>query len=509
MAQRIQNLAVSAPAFFGLNTEGSPIGMSPNFADVADNCVIDKQGRIGARQGYTAVSTNGATVLGSSRGLEAVFEYTSFAGVKVVFSAGNNKIFTGTTTLTEVTLPVGYTISANNWKIVSFNNDVYFYQSGHEPLRSVAGSTTLINVTNGGHSSPAANEVLAAFGRLWIADVVGNNYTVYWSDLLNGNHWQGGSSGSLDLTLVWPTGYDEIVALTEHNGFLLIFGRHSVIIYTGADIVSTTGAFKLHDTIEGVGCIERDSVQATGNDILFLSDRGVMSLGRLVQEKSLPLRDVSGNVRTDLINLTKAETLPIHSFYSAFDAFYLLTFPTSGTTYCFDVRAPLEDGAFRATTWSSMNPVSFGNIAADGFYIGVESGLVSYGGYLDGAATYKMSYFSNPLDWGNTTNLKFLKKFNVTVIGGSGASFDLNWGYDYSGTYNKQPITFGAANTAQFNVSEYNTLAEYSGGVSVNKATTNTSGSGVSVSVGIETTINTQPFSIQTIDIHALLGRII
>ena len=234
-----------------------------------------------------------------------------------------------------------------------------------------------------------------------------------------------------------------------------------------------------------------------------------MSLGRLVQEKSLPLRDVSGNVRTDLINLTKAETLPIHSFYSAFDAFYLLTFPTSGTTYCFDVRAPLEDGAFRATTWSSMNPVSFGNIAADGFYIGVESGLVSYGGYLDGAATYKMSYFSNPLDWGNTTNLKFLKKFNVTVIGGSGSSFDLNWGYDYSGTYNKQSITFGAANTAQFNISEYNTSAQYSGGVSVNKATTNTSGSGVSVSVGIETTINTQPFSIQTIDIHALLGRII
>jgi hypothetical protein len=40
--QRLQNLAVSAPAFFGINTEESPIGMNPNFADVADNCVIDK-----------------------------------------------------------------------------------------------------------------------------------------------------------------------------------------------------------------------------------------------------------------------------------------------------------------------------------------------------------------------------------------------------------------------------------------------------------------------------------
>ena len=220
--QRLQNLAVSAPAFFGINTEESPVGMNPNFADIADNCVIDKQGRIGAREGYTQVSTN--DVLGTSRGLEAVFEFTNFDGTVVVFSAGNNKIFTGTTTLTEVTLPAGYSISANNWKIVSFNNNVYFFQSGQEPLVSVAGSTTLEVVASGGTTAPSGNEVLAAFGRLWVADIVGNNYTVYWSDLLDGTDFQGGSSGSLDLTSVWTNGYDEIVALTEHNGFLLIFG---------------------------------------------------------------------------------------------------------------------------------------------------------------------------------------------------------------------------------------------------------------------------------------------
>ena len=92
-------------------------------------------------------------------------------------------------------------------------------------------------------------------------------------------------------------------------------------------------------------------MQATGNDILFLSNRGVMSLGRLIQEKSLPLRDVSKNVRTDLMSFVKAETLPVKSTYSPDDAFYLITFPTSNTTYCFDVRTPLEDGSFRATTW--------------------------------------------------------------------------------------------------------------------------------------------------------------
>ncbi len=47
-----------------------------------------------------------------------------FSGVTTVFSAGNNKIFTGTTTLAEVTLPAGYTITGNNWKILSFNNEL-------------------------------------------------------------------------------------------------------------------------------------------------------------------------------------------------------------------------------------------------------------------------------------------------------------------------------------------------------------------------------------------------
>ena len=506
--QKLQNLAVTAPAFFGINTEESPVGMNPNYADIADNCVIDKQGRIGAREGYIAVSTNGAAVLGTSRGIESIFEFTAFDGTVTVFSAGNNTLFTGTTTLAAVTLPAAYSITANNWKIVTLNNNVYFFQDGHVPLVSVAGSTTLVVVQAGAAVAPSGNEALAAFGRLWVADVAGNNYTVYWSDLLDGTSFQGGSSGSLDLTTVWPTGYDEVVSLTEHNGFLIIFGRHSVVIYQGADAVATT-AFSLQDTIEGLGCIARDSVQATGSDILFLSDRGLMSLGRVIQEKSLPLRDVSKNVRSDLLTAVKSETLPIHSYYSAFNAFYLITLPSEGATYCFDVRAPLEDGSFRATTWSSMEPVSFTNIAADGFYIGVKEGLAKYGGYLDGTVTYKMSYFSNPIDWGNTSNLKFLKKFNITVIGGGDTSYTLSWSYDYTENYQKQLFSFPSGAVGEYNISEYNTTAEYSGGVFVNKGSVHTNGSGVSASIGVESTINGTPFSIQTIDIHALLGRLI
>ena len=489
--------------------------MSPNFASVADNCVIDKRGRIGAREGYSNVTTNGSSVLGSSRGIETVFEYTSFAGATTVFSAGNNKIFTGTTTLTEVTLPGGYNITANNWKITSFNNDVYFFQSGHAPLRSAAGSTTLTEVSG----APQANEVLSAFGRLWAADVVGDKHTVHVTSLLNGTQWSGGTSFSINITQFWPEGYDEIVALTEHNGLFIIFGKHSMLIYDGAQGSAgsaTTGGpasadatIFLKDTVEGVGCIERDSIQATGDDILFLSNRGVMSLGRLIQEKSLPLRDVSKNVRTDLMALVKFESQPIKSIYSPDHAFYLLTLPSSNTVYCFDVRAPLEDGSFRATTWSGFIPLSFGNIAGNGFYVGLSTGLVKYGGYLDNTSTYIMSYFSQPLDFGQPSLVKFLKKFNINVIGGALSTAVLNWGYDYTENYAKQSFVFAESATAQFNVSEFNTTAEFAGGVSVNTPKVNTTGSGNVVTIGVTSTINNNPLSIQKIDILAKIGRLL
>ena len=513
MAQQLQNITVAAPGFFGLNTQDSPIGLNPSYASVADNCVIDQYGRVGARKGFTPVSTNGASLLGSSRGIETVFESIDTSGDKVVFSAGNNKIFSGTTTLTDIT-PVGYNPTANNWKIVELANHVYFFQRDHENLIYTDESGTGVLNTHSGHAHstgtpPQANEVLSAYGRLWAADITGNKHTVYWSDTLLGHHWNGGTSGSLDLTTVWPTGNDEIVALAAHNGFLIIFGKKSIVVYSGA---ASPATMVLSDTIEGVGCIARDSVQHTGTDVLFLSDSGVRSFGRIIQEKSLPMRDVSKNVRNDLIKAVAAQTNPIKSVYSAEEAFYLLSFSESGVTYCFDMRGPLdESGAYRATTWSSIDPLAMARLADGSLYFGRPDGIVKYSGNLDGTSSYELRYFSNPLDFGNATNLKFLKKFNLTIIGSSFTDVTLNWGYDYSAAYTKQAFVFsdGVTEPAEYGISEYNTTAEYSVGVNIETPKVNASGSGSVVSIGIEAQIYDSPFSIQKIDIHALLGRLI
>ena len=535
MAQPIQQLTIQAPAFFGLNTSDSPVGIDPNFASIATNCVIDKQGRIGARKGL--INLDGSS---TTKTVESTSESFIEDGSTEIFSAGTtsgvNKIYKGTT-LTELALPSGYTITDNNWKIVSFRTNTYFFQKGHNPL--VYEGTELVDLTVGNTGSggsltgdtqaPQGNEALSAFGRIWVAGVTGFPTTIFFSDDLiakGENAWtpQSGptppanNAGSLNISENLPDGPDEIVALHGHNGFLIVFCKRSILIYKDAESPTT---INLADTISGVGCVSRDSVQNIGTDVLFLSETGVRSLGRVIQEKSLPMRDVSKNIRNDLLTLVDREVDKnnIKSGYSSEEAFYLLTFPTSNTVVCFDIRSSLPDNSFRVTTWSDINPLCFTTRTDRSLVIGKLGGLYKYSGFFDkivedgaySSKSYQLSYFSNPMNFGNSTNLKFLKKLKITVIGNNSSETVLNWGYDYTGAFNKQvvPNLNPEANFGEFGISEYNTNAEYSGGEALQNPVVNGSGSGSVLTIGLESKIEGTGYSVQQIDVSVLLGRTI
>jgi hypothetical protein len=509
MAQQLQQVTIAAPGFAGINTQDAPITQDPSFASVADNCVIDKQGRVSSRSGYDLLTTNGGAVLGSSPGIEAVHQFRDGSGNTKIFSAGNSKIFSGTTTLVDET-PGSYTISDDNWKIISFNDKAYFFQRGHEPLvySNSSGAVEKMSLVSGASGTPPqAHEVMGAFGRLWVADITNDKSTIYWSDLLNGVVWNSGSSGSIDISKVWPNGYDEIVSLQAHNNFLVIFGRDSIVVYAGADSPST---MVLSDTISNIGCLERDAVASTGKDLVFLDRSGVRSLSRTIQEKSSPIGDISRNVNNDVKSKASLETGNIKMHFSSKDAFILLVFPSLSTTYCFDTRFPLQDGSYRTTTWSSIKPLSFTSLINDDLYIGFADGIGYYSGYADGASGYEVSYFSHPLSFGDSSKLKFVKKIILTLFDGANTTIALNWAYDYAVDYTKQAFTLEGNSSAQYNISEYNTTAEYStSGSLITRQSVNASGSGSVVSVGLEATISGNSIALQEINIHALIGRMV
>ena len=510
MAQELKSINLVAPAFQGINTEDAPLAQDPSFAETADNAVIDKRGRIAARKGHLVITTN-KTQLGNDS-LSAIKEFRDDAGNTKIFSVGNNKILSGTTTLADET-PGSYTINADNWKMVDFNNNVYFFQRGYQPLvySNSSGAVQTLNSISGAAGVTSAiygNEVLAAYGRLWTADFSGNKSTVYWSDLLIGHDWSGGTSGSIDISKVWPDGYDEIVALAAHNGLLIIFGQHSIVVYQGAQAPATMA---LADTVAGIGCVDRDTVQYTGTDVIFLSHTGLRSFGRTIQEKSMPISTLSKTITKDIIGLIQGESQFFRSLYSPEENFYLLTFVGQETTFCFDVRGVLEDGSFRVTRWPGSKFSAYERLANGTVYIGTIDGISEYKGYSDNGVKYRFKYFSPSLTFGDPSRLKILKKIKPTLVGANSATVFMKFAYDFGTSFSTTEFTVGNQQPAFYNVNEFgansNPLSEFTGGELTNQRSLNAVGSGTTVVVGLESDINGFALSLQEINLLALMGK--
>jgi len=91
MASPLQSQSISAPGFFGLNTQDSPLDLSSGFALTATNCVIDQFGRIGTRKGYTHVNPSSGNL--GSNPVGVIHELVQTDG-----TLGQKQIFTHTLT---------------------------------------------------------------------------------------------------------------------------------------------------------------------------------------------------------------------------------------------------------------------------------------------------------------------------------------------------------------------------------------------------------------------------
>lgn len=525
MSKQLQAATIAAPGFMGLNTQDSSVTLESGFALVANNCIIDKFGRIGSRKGWDNVHASNADL--STASVKTVHEVRGPDNNVVLFVAGNDKLFieeSGALVKKSVrnsddTANVSYTITDSHWQVANIQQSAEskafatVVQAGHPVLllnylTSAFGFQRLGDVGSLPQSYTTStftpNCALAAYGRTWVADIDGDRQTVYFSDLVDATNYTTGTSGRLNIAEVVGDG-DPITAIAAHNGFLIIFCTRHVVIYKNAQDPT---ALALEDVINGIGCIARDSVQATGSDIVFLSESGVRSLARTIQEKSSPLRDLSKNVRDDLLLDVQSETAKnIKSAYSAIDAFYLLSFPTQNIVYCFDSRQTLQDGAARVTTWSELVPTAFCVTRNKDVYMGLEGYVGKYIGYTDNGIDYDMSYYTNYFDYQTPTQLKILKKADFYLIGGASQTVSIKWDFDYEGGYDSAVRTLDASSIYEYGIDEY-TVAKYSGGVVITKLDVPASGTGRTLQLGLESTINGNSLSVQKLDVYVKPGRV-
>ena len=192
MADQLQPLPLVTPGFKGLNAAQSSVpDLDPAWAIICNNFAFDPTGRLACRYGWSAltvtpisfaVTFTGAPAAGASSGtltaswaqatgsvsftfsdgevyqghvtngstavtwntpltatcttavtvkpaIGAIAELVLANGTTYVISAMNNQLYSGTTTLTNITGSL--TPTGNNWQFVSFNGAIYGVQAGH------------------------------------------------------------------------------------------------------------------------------------------------------------------------------------------------------------------------------------------------------------------------------------------------------------------------------------------------------------------------------------------
>jgi len=514
MPKQLIPLTISAPGFLGLNTQQAGSILPPGWATKLDNCVFDNIGRIASRKGTQQVHED---AISGTPTMRSGHEYVDRTGQSIMIWAGDNKIWKEVLgTVTDITGTIT-TPTADNWQFANFNDWCVGYQAGHEPIFLENTSDDFIDAADfgGADTKTMYNGIAAtsAYGRTW---TVLNN-TLYYTDLLI-HSYAGGSSGSFDLAKFWPSGMDTAVAVKDFNGLLIVFGRESVLIYENADDV---GNMALIEGIDGVGCIARDSVQAIGKDLVYLSDTGLRSLGRSVIDQQAPLSDISSHVRANLLaDADVGSSDDIKSAYHPVDGFYVISFPNRGRSWYFDLKFPNEDGTWKAATWD-LAPTAMAYTRNNVLNMAVTSGYVSaYTGYLDESSVGASDGASYLLDYEGVWNdmsqeaegvenlLKIPK--SVSVLGSSGANAETSfkWTYDYSAVFQTAQLAFTSSAAVQFGVGVYGVSTFTNTDGTFERVRASLASSGQVIKTGIVAVTDGEPFALQRIDMLVKIGRL-
>lgn len=561
---RASPISLQSPGSLGLNTEDQDDVLDHRYATTAYNCVLSRNGRIESREGWVAL--NSASLPGNPT-IDVVHSYVSDSGTEVLVSAGGNKVFTGDTVLTDSTGSLA--VTEDNWQFQNAQGNCYGVQSLHEPIfwngsgdfeylvdqnTAWAASTvkaagdlvipttrngyyyecTTANTTNDTEGEPAwsttlggtttetdgvvwttrqipqSNVALTAYGRLWLSD----DTTIYYSDLLipssfdTGGTTDVGSAGKIDLNTVWVTSNDSIVALSVHNNFLIILCKKSVIVYSGIDNITNLA---LSEVIENIGCMARDTVQSIGQDLLWLSEEGVRSLGRTILQNNMPLSTISEKVRSSIVSDSSSydDLSDVRSAYNERKGMYIITMPKNGLVYVFDVRL-ISKQVIRPFIWNSINPYGAVTRRNGDLIFGMKSGkLGRYSGYLDNGLTYLMDYKSGWIDPGSNGMELIWKNMRFYIY----SSYSLNvagtWDYDFQTTESSQAKSLVplAGSVSEYNIAEYG-VDEYGYGESTVEVNFNLTGTGELIKIGFEAKINNGKVGVNKVTLKAKRGRI-
>lgn len=527
----LQPINLTAPGFLGVNTDKGAAILNPAWATAANNAVFDDVGRLATRKGFTSgTSTPVAGII------KRVHEYVKADGTSEIISSTDADIFSGIATPTSIEGSLG--ITNGNIKFVNFNDKCIALGTGTSSNPSVytgGGSFTTVTVASG--TAPTSGIGTAAMGRLWVVDQDGK--TIRYSALLDETKWDtADGGGEIDMSKVWVAGQDQVVAIEEFAGDIVVFGKNQIIIWTdgaASEIGINPTDLYIADTLPGMGAISQFAITKVEGDLWFLTPNGVESLLRARTDRTTPTFSVTENVSDEIqgFMFVEADEDDITLAYSPQEAFAVLNFPTANRQIVISSKTQRDPATslnmFPITTWTSeLQTIAYRKSTRTLLCSLTDTvgEIMTYDGNLDNGSSYSFSYESGWLDLGeqNATFMKWVKKLTSIVFVSSSTTLNYTFKYDFETTGRTHQVDVAGNTGAEFNVSEFTDSStgigyndpnesvlvetQFGGGLTLRKLPVPGAGGGQYIKVGISLDNAAGAFALQQINLYAKLGRI-
>ena len=268
-----------------------------------------------------------------------------------------------------VVIPTVYDLNGETVRLVKTETHLVMFRLGDKPpMKWDGGAAGFVAFTSAGETNriPYGVDGVYAAGRLWVLDQ--DERTVFASDILDIDSYE---FVYQQFGARLETG-DTVQRMVEfHNDTLLLFGKRSIAAIAGinspvnlADGITLSSVVAQSKVSTTVGAVGREAVVIHGEQISFISYRGITSIGRTAQDsllgRELPM---SAAIRPifDTINLNAA-SIACCGYH---DSYLLFAVPTQDNTIndtilVYDLLAAGGNGAW-VSAWDGdlLNPSVF------------------------------------------------------------------------------------------------------------------------------------------------------
>lgn len=346
MASRFQD---SIQQRFG----GGIVTAKPANEIADDECVdilnkdFDKDDNLKDRLGATAFSSALPIVGSETQRVTSLYDYRKVGGSTFIIMTHGNSLRSLTAT-TAASIKGALTLPSDTyWQWVTFNDNaigVNQATSGDNPVQwTGAGDATAL-----AGSPPKGKYIEVWNNRVWIVSATNPNQLAF-SKIGDGADWTHATAGVLEIGF---NDGDNITGIKVHRKALFVFKRNRIYIITTGVPNTDPNQWKVDVFASNIGCVSAFTIQPLLDDLIFLSDAGVVSLAAVQQYGDFRQAVVSANI-AELKDVIKS----VDSFASVVNAEesqYWLSVPSStsgsanGQTYVLDYKR-IAEGKVRWT----------------------------------------------------------------------------------------------------------------------------------------------------------------